>query len=89
MNANVNASSLVHNIETHACLDILPTRASMIDTIDNYTQSLRCLIMCECNVNVSSLVHNIETHACLDISHTRASMIDIINIIHITFSMRM
>ena len=36
---NVNASSLVHNIETHAYLDILPTRASMIDTIDNYTQS--------------------------------------------------
>ena len=31
---NVNVSSLVHNIETHACLDPSHTRASMIDIIN-------------------------------------------------------
>ena len=31
---NVNVSSLVHDIETHACLDMSHTRASMIEIIN-------------------------------------------------------
>ena len=43
---NVNVSSLVHNIETHACLDISPTRASMIGIIDNHTRSNSNVLLC-------------------------------------------
>ena len=39
---NVNVSSLVHNIETHACLDMSHTRASMIDMIDIIRKHTQC-----------------------------------------------
>ena len=93
---NVNVSSLVHDIETHVCLDMSHTRASMIDIINiihKHTQMhirhgnyfLLSLPMArDCYMsgrNVFDVRHVINKYQSQPNSHQKCSIIQVSNLL--------